>query len=200
MKKIDIILALVTGGTLAWFFSGIAKDIKFLASIPSLSLILFVLMPILSVFGLWIAWLLGKKFLFIFQVAKFVLLGAMATLIDLGAFKALGLALALNLSFANNIYKAISFLVATFVKYWGNKFWAFEKMEKKGMGKEMLRFYIVTALGLAVDVGIFSVVVNNIGPQFGIPLKTWETVGVLAAAVIVSVWNFIGYKFIVFKK
>lgn len=200
MKKIDIILALIAGFAVAWFFSGLAKDIKFLASMPSLSLILYILLPILSVLGLWVAWLLGKKFLFIFQVAKFLLLGALATFVDLGVFKLLGLAFVLNVSFANIIYKGASFLVATFAKYWGNKFWAFEKTEKKGMGKEMAQFYIVTALGLAVDVGIFSVVVNNIGPRLEIPAKTWETIGVLIAAVIVSVWNFIGYKFIVFKK
>lgn len=199
MKKIDIILALFTGEAIAWFFNSMARDIEFLASIPYLSLILYISLPIISVLALWIAWLLGKKFIFIFQVAKFLLIGALATLVDLGVFKLMGMVLVLNISFANNIYKTISFIVATFAKYWGNKFWAFKKTEKGGMGKEMVRFYIVTAMGLAVDVGIFSIVANNVGPQFGIPDKTWETLGVLAAAIIVSVWNFIGYKFIVFK-
>lgn len=200
MRKTDLIFALVAGVAVAWFFANLARDIEFLASRPYLNAALFVSLPTLAVLGLWLASWLGRKYLFIFQAAKFLLLGALATLVDWGGFKAFEAILALNFPLANNIYKTLSFVVATFAKYWGNKFWAFEKTEKGGIGKEMLQFYIVTGLGLAVDVGIFSVIVNNIGPQWGIPFKTWETLGVVGAAIVVSIWNFLGYKFIVFKK
>lgn len=192
MKKIDIILALVTGEAVAWFFYNLLKDLKV---VSGLLILLPILFPILAVFCLWISWLIGKKYVFIFQAAKFVLIGALATLADLGVFNFLGLVIASDI-----INKAISFIVVTFAKYWGNKFWAFEKSEKSGMQKEITQFYLITLIGLAVDVGVFSIVVKLIGPQFGIPLATWKTLGVLAASVVVSVWNFIGYKFFVFKK
>ncbi len=197
MKKIDIVFAILSGWGVAWLASSLLKDygiyIKFL------SLILAIGLPILAFIGLWISYLIGKKFLFVFQAAKFLLIGVLATLVDLSAFKFLGIVF-LGTAFTNLVFKGASFLIATFAKYWGNKFWAFEKMEKEGMGKEITQFYVVTAIGLGVDVGIFSLVVNKIGPQFGTPLATWNTIGVLIAAVVVSVWNFLGYKFIVFKK
>ncbi len=196
MKKIDIIFAILSGWGVAWLASSLLKDygiyIKFL------SLILAIGLPILSFIGLWISYLIGKKFLFVFQAAKFLLIGVLATLVDLSAFKFLGV-IFLGTAFTNLVFKGASFLIATFAKYWGNKFWAFEKMEKEGMGKEITQFYVVTAIGLGIDVGIFSLIVNKIGPQFGTPLATWNTIGVLIAAIVVSVWNFLGYKFIVFK-
>ena len=82
MKRIDIILALVIGEIIAWFFYGILKNLG--VEIRFLSWILAISFPILALFGIWIAWFLGKKFLWIFQAAKFLLVGALATLVDLG--------------------------------------------------------------------------------------------------------------------
>lgn len=197
MRKIDIIIATLAGEGVAWLFVGIIKNSPL--KISFLNWLLPILFPILAVFGLWLAYLIGKKFLVIFQVAKFLLIGILATLVDLGVFKFLGF-IFLGTKLTDAVFKGISFLTATFAKYWGNKFWAFEKMEKAGMGKEITQFYVVTAIGLGVNVGIFSFVVNVIGPQFGILLETWKTIGVIIAAIVVSVWNFFGYKFIVFKK
>jgi len=67
MKKIDIILALVTGEITAWFFYYLLKDIAVL-KIDNLSLILAVSFPVLALFGTWIAWRIGKRFLWFFQL------------------------------------------------------------------------------------------------------------------------------------
>lgn len=198
MKRIDIILALVTGEVVGWLFYGIFKDLG--VEIKFLGLILALSFPLLALAGLWVSFLIGKKYLFVFQAAKFALIGALATLVDLGVYKFLALIVDLDFDWSRNTYKGAAFAVATFAKYWGNKFWAFEKMEKGGMRKELVKFYVVTAIGLIVNVGIFSLVVNSVGPRFGVPLKTWETLGVIIASVAVAVWNFSGYKFIVFKK
>ena len=197
MRKIDIIFAILSGLGVAWLASSLLKD--FGIYIKFLSLILAIGLPILALIGLWISYLIGKKFLFVFQVAKFLLIGVLATLVDLSVFKLLGV-IFLGTAFTNLVFKGASFLVATFAKYWGNKFWAFENMEKEGMGKEITQFYVVTAISLGINVGIFSLIVNKIGPQFGTPPATWNTIGILIAAIVVSVWNFLGYKFIVFKK
>jgi len=97
------------------------------------------------------------------------------------------------------VFKGITFLIATSAKYFGDKFWAFEKMEKTGMGKEFSQFFFVTLIGLGLNVGIASFVVNGIDPQFGLTANNWGTVGGIAAAFGVMAWNFIGYKFFVFK-
>lgn len=199
MRKIDVIFAVLAGGGISLLISGLLRSYG-LELKPFLNWFLLIVFPILAIIGLWIAELIGKRFLFIYQIAKFLLIGILATLVDLGVLNFLIWISPIYLGWYFNIFKGISFLVATFAKFWGNKFWAFEKTEKTGMGKEITQFYLVTLVGLVINVGIASFLVNTIGPKFGMPTTIWLNFGAIVAAIIVAVWNFLGYKFIVFKK
>jgi len=198
MKRIDIILALVTGEITAWFFYYLLKDLVSL-KIENLGVILAVSFPFLALAGTWVAWLMGKKFLWIFQLAKYLLIGVLATITDLGVLNILMWASGLTVGLWYSTFKGISFIVATTAKYFGDKFWAFEKMEKEGMHKEFGQFFVVTLIGLGLNVGVASFIVNTIGPQFGLDETLWANIGGIIAAFAVTAWNFIGYKFIVFK-
>ena len=81
-----------------------------------------------------------------------------------------------------------------------NKYWTFEKHEKSGIKKEVIYFLIITFVGLVIDVIIFWYIVSQLGPQFGMNVKIWTELAVIMAAFASAVWNFLGYKFIVFKK
>ncbi|MDD2696620.1 MAG: GtrA family protein [Candidatus Pacebacteria bacterium] len=199
MKKVDIILALVTGEITAWFFYYLLKDVAVLR-MESFKLILAVSFPVLALAGTWVTWLMSKRFLWIFQLAKYLLIGVLATITDLGVLNFLMLVSGTSTGLWYSVFKGISFIVATTAKYFGDKFWAFEKMEKEGMHKEFGQFFIVTLIGLGLNVGVASFIVNSIGPQFGLDDKLWANVGGIIAAFAVTAWNFIGYKFIVFKK
>lgn len=204
MKKADIILAILTGVGVAYLAyttigsfeveSVLGIDIKFF------NLLLFLTVPPLAIFGLWLSYQIGKKLLFVPQLAKFLLIGALATLLDLWTFKGLGLVSGIDTNLARIVFKTVSFGGATFAKYWANKFLAFEKEEMAGAEKELAQFFIVTIISLGINVGIFAILMNVIGPQFGIPLSVWKTISVIGSAIIVFTWNFLGYKFIVFKK
>jgi putative flippase GtrA len=206
MKKIDVILALVTGEITGWFFYGMLSNMG--VNIPYLKWIAALVFPILALFGLWICYLLGKKFISFFQAAKYLLIGILATLVDLGIMNILIMISGIATGIYFSIFKGISFLFATFSKYFGDKFWAFEKMEKGGMKKEFATFFLVTLVGLAINVAIASFVVDFLGSHittlFGSSLNLNENMianlGGIAAALVVAIWNFIGYKFIVFKK
>ncbi len=196
MKRVDIVLALITGEITAWFFYYLLGDV---VKVDNLGLILAVSFPILAVIGVWLAWLLGKRFLWLFQLAKYLLIGVLATITDLGVLNLLMLASGITAGGLFSVFKGVSFLIATSAKYFGDKFWAFEKMERTGMGKEFSKFFFVTLIGLGLNVGTASFIVNVVGPQFGISSTLWANVGGIAAAFAVTAWNFIGYKFIVFK-
>lgn len=198
MKKLDIVLALITGEVAAWFFYGILKTLEF--DFGLLVWVLCILFPLLSLFCLWIAFLIGRKFLFVFQMAKFVLVGVLATVVDLGVFDALVLASGIAAGFYASVFKGITFIAATCSKYFLDKLWAFEKMEKTGMRKEFSQFFIVTLIGFVVNVGLFSFINNTIGSRLGIEVKIWANLAAISAAIITAGWNFLGYKFIVFKK
>lgn len=197
MKKVDVIFALLAGFGVASLVLLLLKEqgveIKFLTPL------LFISLPILSFIGLWLSWLLGKKFLWIFQAAKFFLAGVLATLVDLGILNLLiwisGIASGLYFS----LFKGISFLGAMAGKYFGVKFWTFEKTDTGGMGTEFGKFLMVSAIGLGINVIAASFLVNTIGPQFGIGEKVWANIGAILAAFVAFIWNFFGSKFIVFK-
>jgi putative flippase GtrA len=203
MKKADIILALISGEGVAWIAYSLLKgaEVESILGIAISSLLwtLFIIFPILSLFGLWIGYLIGKKYLFVFQVAKFLLIGVLAVLVDLGVLNVLMSLFGIAAGWGFVLFKAVSFIVATFSKFWGNKFWAFERAETKKMGRELLQFYVVTLVGMAVNVGVASFVVNSVGPQFGLNLQVWANIGAIVAAVAGAAWNFLGYKFVVFK-
>lgn len=201
MKKSDIILALLIGEITAWYFIGFFKELT--AKVKILSSIFWtlpVIFPVLSLIGIWIAFLIGKKFLFVFQLAKFLLIGALATIVDLGILALLIQVSGINAGKIYAVFKGVSFITATCAKYFGDKLWAFEKKETTGMGTEFGKFFFVTLIGLIVNVGAASLAVNVMGPQFGLSEKIWANIGGIIAAIIVGAWNFFGYKFLVFKK
>ena len=199
MEKTDIVLALITGEITAWFFNYLLKDLVLLR-IENLGLIMAVSFPILAVLGVWLSFLIGKKFLWVYQLAKYLLIGVLATIVDLGVLNLLMAGFNKDVGLAYSIFKGVSFIVATSAKYFGDKFWAFEKTEKAGMAKEFSQFFGVTLIGLGLNVIVASLIVNTLGPQFGMTDKLWANMGGIAAAFAVTAWNFIGYKFIVFKR
>jgi putative flippase GtrA len=199
MKIIDIIFALISGYVVGWiardFLKGYGVDIGFFYN-----LLLHYLLPLFSLFCLWIAYLIGKKFLFVFQGAKHLLVGAFVTVIDLKLFEFLVWGFSLFFAITPAVLKGVSFLVATSIKYWGNKHWAFEKHEKEDMIREISQFLIVTVVGLGIDVGSFFYFTKIMGPQFATPEPVWVKLSVILAAIVAALWTFAGYKFLVFKK
>lgn len=198
MKKIDIILAVISGLGLAILFSWLAGG--FGIQIKYLLLILVVLLPVLAVFGIWLCYLLGKKHLFVFQLGKFLLIGIFFALIDIAVLDVLLNVFNITSGTLYSVFVAMSFVLVTSVKYVADKYWAFEKTEKEKMGKEFIKFFIVTLISGGIQTWIASFLVNDVGPQFGASSLVWANVGKIAGVGVASVWNFLGYKFVVFKK
>ena len=192
MKVVDILFALICGRIVAQ----IAHDflIGYGIEIGYYKWILYFILPIISLVCLWLAYLIGKKLLFVFQAAKYILIGVFVTIVDLKLFEWL-------IWIINPIAsKGISFLISTFIKYWGNKHWTFEKLEKDVIWQEIFKFIIVSVVGLGLDIGSFYYFTKIMGSQFGTPENLWMKLSVIFAALVAATWNFIGYKFLVFKK
>jgi len=216
MKVIDIIFAIIAGKFIGFLAGDFLKewgiDIGFVGWI-----ILWIIVPLFSLFFLWLSYIIGKRLLFIFQAAKFLLVGASATIIDLQIFEFLifiqsnkifwTFGVVSILSFMPLASKGISFLVATFIKYWGNKYWAFQKtdagqlnnQEKIGWLKEIIQFFGITIVGLIIDIVSFYYFIEIMGPQISMAPAIWIKLSVIFAAATAALWNFIGYKFFVFK-
>ena len=86
MRPIDVILALIFGRILGFLVGDFLGEWGIKSGFYYLVLV-WVILPLVTLLCLWIAHLIGKKVLFLFQVAKFLLVGAIATVVDLKLFE-----------------------------------------------------------------------------------------------------------------
>ena len=129
------------------------------------------------------------------QFAKFFLIGIINTVVDLGVLNLLIFASDINRGFGYAIFKGISFLTATTNSYFWNKHWTFKA--DKGNFKQ---FLTVSIIGLIVNVATASLIVEFIAPGcYSASPTMWANIGAIMGSMIGLLWNFAGYKFIVFK-
>ena len=205
MKKIDIISPIVLGLIIAAFIIALLKVTEseiLLAGTNSLFLAILIifLVPLLLVVWVYITFHLGKRRHIFFQFGKFIPIGVSNTAIDFGVLNLLILSSGVDKGFLFSAFKGISFICAVTNSYLWNKFWTFESRGREGLGKQFLKFMIVAGIGFVINVAIASLLVNIIGPLWGISPIMWANISAFASIVIVILWNFLGYKLIVFKK
>ncbi|MEK7519245.1 MAG: GtrA family protein [Patescibacteria group bacterium] len=200
MRKTDIILSLLIGEIAAIYFVSAFSEIVPPNYLEFYRWGLPISFPILSLIGIWISFLIGKKILVIFQIAKYLLSGVLATIIDLSILNFLILIFGVATGIYFTVFKTISFILATSVKFLISKFWTFEELQKGKSIKETIQFFLVTLVGLVINVTVASFLVNNVGSRGGVSDRLWANISGILAAFVTFTWNFLGYKFIVFKK
>ena len=129
------------------------------------------------------------------QIIKFVIVGVSNTLVDLAVLNTLIFLTGIASGGAFSLFKATSFLVAVTNSYFWNRRWTFRSDKQV-----FIQFFVVSTIGLLLNVGTASFVVNMLGPQLGLSEKIWANVGAVGGTLVVMTWNFLGYKFIVFKR
>ncbi len=208
MKKRDIIFGLIAG-----FFVGVLalatfKNLEFELHQKfnwfSIKLIypFPVLIPLLVIIGLYIAEILARKIKVIWQLAKFVVVGALNTFIDLGVLNFLIFVTKIDAraGILYGLFKFISFSCAATNSYFWNKTWTFEK-GSRAETKEFAGFYFVTGIGALINVGVAVFLVKIVGPLFGITPNLWAgAVAPFIGVLCGFMWNFLSYKFLIFKK
>lgn len=195
----DLLFAAVNGAFIGILIPFIFSNLSLALPIP---IPVFIpLLALLSALGVGFGYLLSKIVRpFFFQLSKFGLIGIANTVIDLGIYNLFIFMSDVSSGYLIAVFKSFSVLAAIVNSYVWNKFWSFEKKEIDNFGEEFTQFLLVSLVGLLLNVGITAFVVNLIGAPMGITEKTWANVGGLTASIVVLTWNFIGYKFFVFKK
>lgn len=148
-------------------------------------------------FGFW----LGKVVRpFFYQLAKFGLVGVGNTVIDAGIFSLLIFLSGITNGFYISAFRTFSVFIAIVNSYLWNKYWSFQKNESEEVPKEFTHFVAISLVGMIINVGITSFLVNILGPQAGLSPTAWATLAGIIPVPVVLVWNFVGYKLFVFKK
>jgi putative flippase GtrA len=165
--------------------------------------------------GLIVASLISKKISIIWQIAKFGVIGVLNTLVDLGFLalitlvvrqssgieaKATLFVIGTSVVTYYSLYKATSFLIANVNSYFWNKHWTFNQNPEKKTHAQFLQFFAVSIVGFIINVLIASAIFKTLGTFSMFTEDQQGLMGAAAGSIIGLAWNFIGYKFIVFKE
>lgn len=200
MKRTDLIASLVIGELSALLILAISRVIIVPTAARPLLGWLPLGFPILTLALMAAGALVNRWIAVAHQLVKFLLVGGLNFLIDLGTLNLLIAATGIASGFYANVFKAVAFLVAVTSSFLWNKFWTFGARSTAEAGRQFTGFFLVSVVGLAINVGTFAVLNGAIRPPAGIPVQTWASIAAAGAAAVGLGWNFIGYKFLVFRR
>lgn len=196
-KRSDIIAGVAAGILIAVLSNAVLANLALHLGVFRWMLV--AILPILIVLGLYIASFLSRYWATLWQLAKFLVTGALNTFVDLGILNFLGFVTGIFTGWHYSAFKAISFVGSVINSFFWNKFWVFEKKDVSSAGKEFPKFILVSTVGIVLNTGIASLLVIIIGPPAGISGTLWGNIAAIIAGLTVFVWNFLGYKLIVFR-
>lgn len=201
MSRRDFINILIIGGGVAILIQPIlannlsAHALAYLT--PVVRIGIFLLFLIIAPFALWVAQLLSRWISGLYQFAQFAAVGTLNSFIY-GAVLNIetylyGSVMISNLYFA--LFVIVAFLFSTTNSFAWNKYWTFGAREKTNAG-EVSGFYGVAIVGAILSTAA-ATIVKSVGP---VDSKLWLNIlAPLAGIAAAFVWNFIGYKYWVFK-
>ena len=162
-----------------------------------------------------LAWLaivkaISHRVAIIWEIGKFVVIGALNTLVDWGTLTLLILSFRkyINVEPTYNIisgitiysfYKSISFIMAMVNSYCWNKYWTFAEPNLERTNNDFFQFLVASIIGLGINVGGSAYVFSYIRP-ISFNIDQWALIGAGLGTLLALTWNFLVYKFIVFKK
>lgn len=155
----------------------------------------------LGAFGIYIGLIMRRFLPVLFQIAKFGIVGVANTAIDFGVFNFLLLLTGIHSGTEIIFFKTASFSAAVINSYFWNKYWSFNLSHttQKDPYKEFMQFFAVSIIGAFLNITTTFIFTNWISPFGIIPKEAWPNVGAAVGAILVLAWNFLGYKFFVFK-
>lgn len=195
MKKIDYAIAGLIG-----FFAGMFA-IPVLYNIGIRDPFILLAFPWVvstgALAGMLVAGVLGRKFPFFIQFAKFVVVGLSNTAIDFGVLNIISLVTGVTGGFVIGGVNIPGVALALTNAYFWNKFWVFGHRDNKGALHDLPTFLLVSGLGIVGNSSI--VILATSYPAVSFDATVWLNLAKVFATAFSFVWNFFGYKFIVFK-
>ena len=196
ITKRDYYLAAATG-----FFGGIfaaptlinvgIKNVFLLGALP-------LIFPPFLILGVWLGKILSGYFSFASQFSKYAAVGFLGAAIDFGVLNILSIALGVTAGLTVGWINIPGFLIAVINAYLWNKLWVFENGIQGGLFRDLPKFLAVTVSGLLINSGIIVLATTYIPSVGGAAAEVWLNLAKVAATIAVIVWNFSGYKFVVF--
>lgn len=165
---------------------------------PFLLLSLPWILAIGAVVGMGVMGLLGRKSPFFIQFGKFAVVGVLNTAIDFGILNIISIVTGVTSGIVIGGVNIPGVAIALTNAYFWNKYWVFGNRDNKGALHNVPTFLLVSGLGVLGNSGIV-IFATLYPPIVSMSASVWLNMAKLFATVFSLVWNFIGYKFIVFR-
>lgn len=133
------------------------------------------------------------------QVTKFVPVGFLNTAIDFVVLNFLMWATGIYAGFLMLLFKALAFLTANLNSYFCNKYWTFGKKESTSIFLEYGKFLSTSLGALVIHLVVIYGLTTFVEPILVGP-ELWANGANILAVGLGLIWNFIGYKFFVFRE
>ena len=131
---------------------------------------------------------------------RFALVGAIGAVVDFGTFNLLTQLTAITAVVAS----MISFSAAVTSNFIWNRFWTYPDSRSKSVMKQVVQFFIVNLIGLAIRTPLFAtlekILVSNLErllkPGFPFtPTFVGHNISLAVAVLVVMMWNFFANRF-----
>lgn len=120
------------------------------------------------------------------QAGRFLVVGGVATVVDVGLFNVLHVLLALD----PVLSKALSTSVAAVVAYVGNRTWSFEAGSDRPVGRQVAPYVVVTVVSLGITL-VPVYVAREIGLQGVVAMNVAAN---LVGLGLATAFRFVGYQ------
>jgi putative flippase GtrA len=130
--------------------------------------------------------------LIVAEFAKFGVVGAICTVVDVGLFNVLHFGAGVDPLLA----KTMSVAVATTVSYLGNRHWSFRHRARTGFGREYALFFVLNAIGLGFALGCLAVTKYGFGLSGPLALNLAGNVVGMGGATLFRFWAYRRWVFL----
>ncbi|HBT81215.1 hypothetical protein A2757_01945 [Candidatus Giovannonibacteria bacterium RIFCSPHIGHO2_01_FULL_48_47] len=148
--------------------------------------------------GVRLGYFLARFFPFFRQFGKFATVGFLSASID---FAVLNIVSGLTGVTAGNVVGLVNvpgFAIAVINGYLWNKLWVFEDRGGKTLFNDFPKFLFVTVSGLLLNSLIVVLLTTYIPLPGAFTPAQWLNIAKVFANAVGLIWNFVGYKFVVF--
>lgn len=203
MVKRDIVFGFIIGAAVGVLVQPVISNFAVTLSNIGLGvniktrILAFVFFTLLAPAALFAASFVGKFVAPIYQFAKFAAVGTLNSFINLGVGNALAAITNITSGWQVTLFSVVSSLVATTNSFFWNKLWTFDS-KGGNVSVQAVKFYLITGVGIVLNAAAVTLV-NSLRPG-ALDGKVWLNVAFLSGIAASFLWNFLGYKFIVFKK
>ena len=128
------------------------------------------------------------------EMARFLVVGAVSFVVDLGLFNLLTFGPGHVLGNKTTTANVISIAVATLVSWVGNRHWTFSAKRSQQKGRELLIYGLLNAIGALIPVGTLAI--SRYGLHLAGPLE--DNAATIIGIAIATIFRYVGYKLWVF--